>query len=240
MSLKLLALFLLLCLNLTVTAEMRRFQNADETKSFYAELTGYDTSTEIVTVRLKAGQTQSFKLNILSKDDQTYIKENGNRLGVGSNIRITLKRFQGKSEKKLEPRTVNRVSPSGYTITLYNRSKSRYSDITINYTLYYAVQDYVSPKRTHKEEKGTLECKKIMSKETVYLKTDTVDIVSGKLEPLISYKTQKNQNGQSYQEVHVDEPGGRRKDQLTGCKVELLIDGEVVKSELDGTLSLKQ
>jgi len=238
MFIKLLTLLLLPCLSLTAIAEMRRFQKADETKSFYAELTGYDTSTQIVTVRLKAGRTQSFKIDILSKDDQAYIKENGKRLGVGNNINITLRRFQGKSEKKVEPLIVNRVSPSGYTITLNNRSKSQYTDITVNYTLYYAVQDYLSPERTPKEQTGTLQCKKIMSKDTVYLKTDTVDIVSGKLDPVISHITKKGQNGQSYQETHVDKPGGRRKDQLIGCKVELLIDGEVVKSELDGTLAL--
>lgn len=240
MSTKLLTFALLLSIHIHASAEMRRFQNADETKSFYAELIGYDQANKRVTIRLKTGRKQTFTLEILSKDDQKYIQENGNRLAVGNDIRISLKRFQGKSEKKIAPRIVDRVAPSGYTITLDNRAKNDFSDITINYTLYYAVQDYLKPERTLKEKTGTLVCKKIMAKEKLTLITETVEIVSGKLEPVITYRTKKDANGQSYQEPHVDKPGGRRKDQLIGCKIEVVIDEEVVKTETDGTLSLEK
>ncbi len=82
--------------------------------------------------------------------------------------------------------------------------------------------------------------RKIMAKETRTLITETVEIVAGKLEPVISYKTKKDSNGQSYKEAHVDQPGGRRKDQLIGCKIEIVVDDVVVKTETDGTLSLEK
>ncbi len=219
---------------------MRRFQNADETKSFYAELTGYDEKTKRVTVRNKAGRKQSFSIEILSEDDRTYVKENAKRLAVGESISISLRKFQDKSEKQLEPRIENRVAPSGYTISLNNRSKSSFTNLTLNYTLYYTVQDYLSPERTPKQVSGTLTCEEITSRETVTLKTETIGIVSGKLEPVIKYKTKKNRDGQSYTEPYVDKPGGRRKDQMVGCKIELIIDGEVVKTETEGTIQMEK
>jgi len=240
MDIKCLTIALLFGLNLTVWAEERRFQNADETKSFYAELVGFDEPNNRVTVKLKTGRKKTFLLELLSKDDQDYVKENGKRLAVGNDLRVSLKRFQGKSEKRLAPRIVDRVAPCGYTISLNNRANNEFSDITINYTLYYAVQDYLKPERTLQEKSGTLECKKILSRATHALLTETVEIVSGKLEPVITYKTKKDSNGNNYQEAHVDKPGGRRKDQLIGCKVEIVIDGEVVKTETDGTLSLEK
>lgn len=240
MSPKLLTLSLIAGLMFPVSAEMRRFQNADQTKSFYAELTGFDAKTNRVTVRTKMGRSKTFMIEILSEEDQKYVKENGKRLAVGNGINLSLKKFQEKSVKQLETRTVNRVAPSGYTISLKNRTKNEFSELTLNYTLYYEVQGYLKPERTPQEQTGTLVCKSISSQETISLNTETVNIVSGKLEPVISYKDRKDAEGNHYTEPHVDKPGGRRKDLLVGCKVELVIDGQVVKTETDGTIQIEQ
>ncbi|MCP5534957.1 MAG: hypothetical protein H7A51_01850 [Akkermansiaceae bacterium] len=231
------AVFTLLALNLG--AELRRFQNADETKSFFAELTGYDTKTKQVSVRLKNGRRSTFSIDILSEDDKKYVTVNGPRLAIGNDIRVTLKDFKEKSKKVLEPRIENRVYPSGYTISLSNRAKETHTDITINYTLYYGVQDYLKPERTRQEKSGSLSCEKIASQATVTLKTETVDIVSGKLDPVLKQVTKRDGNGTPYTEEVVDKPGGRRKDLLLGCKVDIVVNGEVVKSITDGTIAIE-
>lgn len=232
-----LALTVLLSVNLS--AELRRFQNADETKSFFAELTGYDSKTKRVTVRLKNGRTNSFSIDILSEDDKKYVEANGKRLAIGNDIRVTLNDFKEKSKKELKPRIVNRIFPSGYSITLNNRSKKIHSNITINYTLYYAVQDYIKPERTRKEKEGSVTCEKITSQGTVTLKTETIDIVTGKLDPVLKQVTKRGADGQNYTEEVVDKPGGRRKDLLLGCKIDIVVDGEVVKSITDGTIAIE-
>lgn len=228
-----------MCLSFSVHAEVRRFQNKEETKSFFAELTAYDAKTKLLTVRMSNGRHKRFALDLLSKDDQKYVLENAKRLAVGKNIRVRLEKFKDKSKKELEPRIVNRVAPSGYQISLSNRAKHTFTDITLKYTLYYAVQGYLKPERENKIKEGEVVCKAITSQETVNLKTETINIVSGKLEPVIKNVRRRNADGQEYIEPVVEKEGGNRKDLLLGCKVEIVVDGQVVKSLVDGTIQIE-
>jgi hypothetical protein len=232
-----LAVMALLCLN--INAELRRFQNAEETKSFFAELTGYDAQTKRVTVRLKTGRTKVFTIDILSEDDKKYVLANGKRLAIGNDIRVSVDDYKEKTKKAYEPLIENRVYPSGYSITLSNRAKKTHTDITINYTLYYAVQGYVKPERKREEKSGTLTCEKITAQGTVTLKTETVDIISGKLDPTYKQVPRTNADGQRYTASVIDKPGGRRKDLLLGCKVDILVDGKVVKTLTEGTIAIE-
>ncbi len=239
MMLKSLALLLTALLTLHLNAEVHRFQNANQTQSFFAELTGYNPTTKRVSVRMKNGHTKHFSITLLSKDDQAYVIKNGKRLAIGNDIRVTLHKFKGKSKKELKPRIVNRIYPSGYSISLHNRSKKTHTQITINYTLYYSVQDYLDPKRERKEKTGTLTCDTIYPQGTATLKTEPIDIITGKLEPVIKNVQRKDANGKPYTEPVVEKPGGRRKDLLLGCKVEIVVDGMVVKSVTDGTIAIE-
>jgi len=232
-----LAVMALLCLN--ISAELRRFQDAAETKSFFAELTGYDAQTKRVSVRLKNGRTKVFSIDLLSEDDKTYVLANGKRLAIGNDIRVSLNDFKEKTKKAYEPLIENRIYPSGYTISLSNRAKKTHTNITINYTLYYAVQGYVKPERKREEKTGTLTCEKVTAQGTVTLKTETVDIITGKLDPTYKNVPRTNADGQRYTASVIDKPGGRRKDLLLGCKVDILVDGKVVKSLTDGTIAIE-
>lgn len=232
-----LAVMALLCLN--IDAELHRFQNADETKSFFAELTGYDAQTKRVSVRLKNGRTQVFTIDLLSDDGKKYVLANGKRLAIGNDIRVTIDDYKEKTKKAYKPLIENRVYPCGYTITLSNRAKKTHTNITINYTLYYAVQGYVKPERKREKKTGTLTCKKVTAQGTVTLKTETVDIISGKLDPTYKKVPRTNADGTRYTASVLDKPGGRRKDLLLGCKVDILVDGEVVKSLIDGTIAIE-
>ncbi|MGB0991510.1 MAG: hypothetical protein ACPG32_03475 [Akkermansiaceae bacterium] len=221
------------------SGEVRRFQNADETKSFFGELVDYDAKKKLVTVKLQKGNKKiKFALNILSEDDQKYVLNNADRVAVANNIEITLKKFSDKSKKELKPRIVNRVHPSGYTIQVNNRSKKVISNITLNYTLYYAVQDYLKPERKDETKEGSLTIEKIVAQRKQTHKTETIDIVSGKLDPVIKNVRRKGADGQDYIEPVVEKPGGKRKDLLQGCKVDVLVDGKVVKTITEGTLKV--
>lgn len=233
----LLAAVLIIGISTVIRAETRLFRNSDKTKSFSAELTAYDAKAKKVSVRLENGRIQSFSIDVLSAEDQAYVLENANRLAVGNDLAVVLKPFQGDPTKVEKDRISDRIYPSGYTITLSNRSKSAIENLTVNYTLYYAVQGYVEPDRKKQQKSGTLTYKVIPAGVTYPQKTETVDIVSGKLEPLFKDETVQGVDGTRYVERKLVEPGGRRKDQLVGCRVDILVDGKVVKTAGDGNLA---
>ena len=228
-----------LCLAMSASAEMRQFLNAEGTKSFSAELTDYDAKSKRVSVRLKNGRIQTFQIDLLSEEDKNYIEANARFLAVGNSLGVTLTRYQDASRKESSGRTVNRVHPSGYAITLNNRSKEVFSNLTLNYTLHYAVQDYLKPERVNQSKAGTLTCKVLPSSGRETFRTDSVDIVAGKLEPVIK-NVRRRSGGQDYMEAVVTKEGGRRKDLLVGCKLEVVVDGRVVKSVTDGTIQLQK
>jgi hypothetical protein len=233
----LLASVLIFGVSTVIRAETRLFRNSDKTKSFSAELTAYDAKAKRVSVRLDNGRIQSFSIDVLSEEDQAYVLENANRLAVGNDLKVILKSYQGSPKKVEKDRISDRVYPSGYTITLSNRAKTAIENLTVKYTLYYAVQGYVKPDRKTEEKSATLVYKTIPPGGTVSQTTEPVDIVSGKLEPLFKDESVRGPDGKTYVERKLVEPGGRRKDQLVGCRVEILVDGKLVKTEGDGNLA---
>jgi len=131
------------------------------------------------------------------------------------------------------------VRASGYTVRLSNRAKKTFSDIKMNYTLFYETQGYLESKRVPKEESGTLICEKITSQQTITLKTKAVDIVSGTLEAITRQESRPDGDGTYSTTTIIVAPGGSRKDLLVGCKLDIVVDGVVVKSVTEGTIKIE-
>lgn len=231
---------LLIGLSMHVSAEMRLFQNPEKTKTFMGELTAYDAKNKLVSVRMKNGRVSKFSMDHLSKEDQEYVEANAKRLAIANDLRVSLDEFHKPSRKVKKGRVLDRIQASGYNIMLSNRSKVAMLDISMNYTLYYKVQGYLKPKRTTKSQSGTLNCEVVAAIGSISYKTETVDIVSGKLEPKIDQVQRRNADGEKYTETVVREPGGRRKDLLVGCRVDILVNDQVVKTVTDGITSLEK
>ncbi|MCU0795961.1 MAG: hypothetical protein MUF31_08515 [Akkermansiaceae bacterium] len=235
--LKAVASFLLcLILSIPARADLRRFQSADGTRDFTGELVGYDPKTEMVSVKMQ-GRVASFKLSLLSEDDQEYVKEQGEVLALVNQIEITLTEYRGKPTKKEEDRIVDRIYPSGYEVRLSNRSRQTFENLEFTYTVYYGEQDYLKEERKTRELEGKMKCSLLAPLRTDTLQTEPVPIVSGKLEPVIVHERRRMPDGTEFVETRVAEPGGRRKDQLIGCEVRLLLDGKVVKRVSAGDLT---
>jgi len=226
-------------LTLALQAEMHRFKSADGSKDFIGELTGYDPKTKKVSVKINR-RVQSFNLELLSEEDQKYVIEHGESLALANDIDISLDSFTDKYVKKKEKRIEDRIYPSGYEVKLSNRSRRTFEDIKLSYTIYYGVQDYLKPERKTEESSGELVCKTLTSLGSTTLRTETVSIVTGELEPVIKNEVMRNPDGSTYIEPIVVQPGGRRKDQLIGCTVNLLIDGKIVKTVTEGKIQLEQ
>ena len=220
-------------------AEMHRFKSADGSKDFIGELTGYDPKTKAVSVKIKR-RIQTFKIDLLSEEDQKYVIENGERLAVANDIDISLESYTDKYVKKKEKRIEDRIYPSGYEVKISNRSRRTFENLKLTYTIYYGVQGYLKPDRKTEEATGELVCKTLTSLGSTTLRTEPVSIVTGELEPIIDNQVMRNPDGSTYIEPIVKEPGGRRKDQLIGCTVNVLIDGKVVKTVTEGKIQLDQ
>lgn len=229
----------LLLLSSPAIAETHRFESADGSKSFIGELTGYDAKSNRVSVKIK-GKTQRFKLELLSEKDRKYVEDNAERLAFANDISISIDSFTDKYVKRSEDRTDDRVYPSGYNIKLSNRSKQTFENIEVTYTIYYGVQGYLKPERKTEKETGEMIFKSLIPLGSSTQRTKPVEIVSGKLEPVLRNVTRRNPDGSDYVEVVVSQPGGRRKDQLIGCSVSLVIDGEVVNTVTEGKIQLEQ
>ena len=64
---------LLLVPALPARADLHRFDNADGSKSFYAELLRFDDKKKVVTVRMVSGKEMHFPIAVLSEKDQTWV-----------------------------------------------------------------------------------------------------------------------------------------------------------------------
>ena len=215
-----------------LSAESHNFKSADGSKSFSGELIEYDPKTKTVTV-ISQRKTMNFSIDLLGEADQKYVIEQGKLLAVFKNIEISLKDFREESVKKTSERVEDRTAPCGYVITLNNRSTQDFKNVVVKYTIYYAVQGYLEADRKVETATGELACD-LASNKSQELKTKTVDIVSGKMEPLIENVRRRDKDGNHYMESVVKEPGGRRMDLLQGCAVELWMDGKVVKTISEG------
>jgi len=236
MKLARLLIFLGLLLGASTDADIRRFQSKDGTKDFTGELTGYDPETGTVSVKMN-GRVANFNISLLSDEDQEYVKEVGEVLALVNQIEITLTEYRGKPTKKEEDRITDRIYPSGYDVRLSNKSRQTFEDLELTYTVYYGEQDYLKEERKTKELEGKMKFPVLAPLRSETLQTEPVPIVSGKLDPVIVQERRRLQDGTEIVESRVAEPGGRRKDQLIGCEVRLLLDGKVVKRVSAGDLT---
>lgn len=220
-------------------AELYRFESADGSKNFMGELTGYDPKTQTVSVKINR-RIQTFKIDLLSRKDQMYVMEHGERLEIANNLNISLESYTDKYTKRKGERIEDRVYPTGYEIKIDNRSKQSFENLKLSYTIYYGVQGYIEPERETKTMSGELLFKFVPALKSTSQRTEPVEIVSGKMEPLFENETVRGPDGTRYTQSVIKEPGGRRKDQLIGCTIKLALDGKVVKTITEGKIQLEK
>lgn len=149
--------------------EQREFHSADQSKSFKATLTGYNAKTKTVTVTMGAGQTKSFKLDILSPDCQKYVLAQQQALAIAKSVRLTIDEEKGAK--------AGDEVPTGYSIEVRNNGKMSLDEVTLNYTLYYDQGDLVKGGTVSKTKTGTLTTGKMYSSDTITVSTAKVGIV---------------------------------------------------------------
>jgi hypothetical protein len=159
--------------------EQREFHSQDKTKSFYGRLMEYSTSSKTVTVRLKNGKTQRFKISLLSEEDQKYVLDNLDTLAVMRSVSVKFKEITEKPVRTKEGRIRTSTTPTYFDLTVYNRSKTSIENLELRYNYYYCVGslDPQGAKHTPKVLKGTLQFDKIFGQDTITMPTAVVKIV---------------------------------------------------------------
>ena len=70
--------------------DLHRFESADGSKAFYAELLRYDDKKKLVTVRMVSGREMHFPLSVLSNKDQQWVNGQKENLAAGRWLRLNL------------------------------------------------------------------------------------------------------------------------------------------------------
>lgn len=115
------------------SASAHTWKSADGSKSFDAEFVKLEG--ELLTVKRSTGKTMTFKLSILSEEDQTFAKEEAERMAKAAEeaaaaaelanaklpkaLKGKLVRLEGKSLKKFE---LSESSPPRYYVLYYSAS----------------------------------------------------------------------------------------------------------------------
>lgn len=116
--------------------EKREFFNEDRTKSFEGELFEHLEFKKQVRIAIN-GKVKTIKLNLLSKEDQEYVKEMGPYVAVARDVKLAFKEAKGKAVKKGQLSITN----FNYDINLRNSAGSQVDDLQIDYKIFYYIGD---------------------------------------------------------------------------------------------------
>ena len=93
-------LLLTICFPLTAMfGEMRTYVSKDGEKTFRGELIEYESSTKKAKMRIARGKVLTFPIEILSKQDQKYLEEQGPIVQAKKALSIDTKHYSKRVEK---------------------------------------------------------------------------------------------------------------------------------------------
>ncbi len=126
----------LLTVGLPARADLHCFENADGSKSFYAQLLRFDDQKKVVTVRMVSGKEMHFPIAVLSEKDQTWVDGEKEILAASRWLKLKLSGEWGK-------RTVTKAQ-SSKTITterIYHAELSNFGplplkDLEVTYNIH--------------------------------------------------------------------------------------------------------
>ena len=159
--------------------EERKFFSVDGSKSFEGTLSDYDAAKGMVKVLMKSGKTKQFSLNLLSKKDQDYIKQNADTLQIARNFDLRFKEFKEKTTLTKKGLVRTNTTPTGFEVQLYSRSKKVIEGVSVRYYFYYCVgsSSAEGPRHTPKRIKGELDFPKMYDQYTETRKTAQVNLI---------------------------------------------------------------
>ena len=156
--------------------EKRTFTSSDGSKSFEAELTGYDEKKGTVTVRKSGTKTLTFKLSVLSEEDIAYVKKNGNALAASKSIRVDFDLWKDKPKTSRSDTERTITTPAGYTFEIRNWSKESVKNVKVRYTVFHR-KDAENGSGSVAQTQGTIDIPTLFAGKDQPRKTSPINLV---------------------------------------------------------------
>lgn len=158
------------------TSELRTFSSADKSKTFEGVLIAYNSKNDIVQVRRKgARKTSSFKLEMLSAEDQKYVKSQEAVLKVASAIAIDMVAWKGEAVTQRGETVKITTTPVAYEIEVANRSDDLIKDLEVRYTIYYS-KDSENGAAIERTLESSFEIEQLFAKYEDITRTDEINL----------------------------------------------------------------
>lgn len=169
----------------TAVAEHRAFRSADGSKEIWGTVLDIVDSPkgQLVVMRLESGKKIKFPTTSLSKADQEYINEAGQRFAAGRDLRLQIKPNEEKSEAQLSRGRKVVTNDFGFDLTFKNNGKTDLENLEVEYEIFYR-KDKREGKTEHKRYDqsltGTMKINSVKPRLEQTLTTQRVAIVSDK------------------------------------------------------------
>lgn len=170
---------LIACLPVTaVFGEMRTYTSKDGQKTFRGELIEYESSTKKAKMRMARGKVLTFSINVLSKEDQKYVEEQGPIVQAKKALSIETKHYSKRTEKNkpAQGQWYFEKYDHNYIVTVENKRDEMLRDVTVEYTFFI--------ERNRREYQNKIE--KVSGSDTIDLVlsngTETITTKSANLE----------------------------------------------------------
>ena len=137
MSVRLLILITFIPLT-AMFGEMRTYVSKDGKKTFRGELIEYESSTKKAKMRIARGKVLTFPIEILSKQDQKYLEEQGPIVQAKKALSIDTKHYSKRIEKNKPAQGQWHFEKyaHNYIITVENNRDEMLRDVTVEYLFF--------------------------------------------------------------------------------------------------------
>jgi hypothetical protein len=220
-------LFLVFGVTADGSQEWRTFTSADGGRSFKGQLVAFDKGTETVTVMNAKRQRLSFKIDVISDEDQDYVKENADKLPPDAKLKISFDElFDRTYFQRGAENTKTKTYDGGYTIHVNSYTPRLVSEAEVEYVMIYR-KDQVDGNHSDMIVRGS-ETVVIPPNSSASVDTETVDLVNYyKAGKAISSGGGCSRGGCSKGSVTYTK-SERSRDSLIGCVARVTVDGHVV------------
>ena len=134
-------------------ADLHRFESADSSKSFYAELLRFDDAKKVVTARKVSGKEIHFPLNALSEETQKWVDSQKELLAAGRWLKVNLNGEWGERSIKKGDSSKTITSQRIYSVELSNNGKTPLSDLEVTCDVHLFRDDGKGGSRSVRTEK---------------------------------------------------------------------------------------
>jgi len=217
-----------------VFAEMRTFTSSDGQRTFQGTLLGYNSKTDVVSVRNEQGQTLHFNIDLISEKDREYVKANPPLEKISLDVRFDRLMNRQDSNRGKNERVTN--FEAGYKINLLNYTPQDLGKVDVEYLLIYR-KDKVSGDAETRTVRGSGSVN-LEANGKSELETTTVDLTN-------YFKRTITRSGGSgcsrcprsqSTSVRTD----RSRDSLVGCIARVKVNGQVVSTSATAPNLLRQ